>query len=55
MTKQEILTKILTNQITTEKTNGITDFTEIMNKLNILVDGGSITSEQYSKLKDLVG
>jgi hypothetical protein len=54
MTKQELLTKILTNRINTEKANGTTDFTEIKNTLEIFLAGGSITSEQYYELTELI-
>lgn len=54
MTKQELLTKILISRINTLKANGVTDFTEIKNTIDILLAGGSITSEQYSEIKDLI-
>lgn len=54
MTKQELLTKILTNRINVIKTNRETDFTEIINTMDIFLAGGSITSEQYAELKTLI-
>ena len=52
--KQTLLGKILTNRINTAKTNGMTDFTEIQNTLDIFLAGGSITSEQYAELAGLI-
>jgi len=54
MTKQELLTKILTSRITTLKAAGTTDFTEIENAMQILLAGGGITSEQYTSLEALI-
>lgn len=54
MTKSELLTKILTNRINSEKAKGTTDFTEITNTMDILLAGGSITSEQYGSIMALI-
>lgn len=53
MRKQELLTKILTNRINVEKAKETTDFTEIKSTMDILVAGGSITSDQYGALEGL--
>ena len=54
MTKSEILTKILTNRINTEKVKGTIDFTEIINSMDVLLAGGSILTEQYEALTELI-
>ncbi|MFW2501753.1 hypothetical protein [Clostridium diolis] len=54
MTKQEVLTRILTNRINTDKVSEITDFTEIKNTLDIFLAGGSIISEQYEELIEMI-
>ena len=54
MTKPELLTKILTNRINAEKAKDTTDFTEIINSMDILLAGGSITTEQYEALTELI-
>jgi len=54
MTKQEVLTKILTNRINTMKVNKELDFSEIETTMNTFSAGGSITSEQYNALKTLI-
>lgn len=52
--KQILIGKILTNRIKTAKANGITDFSEIQNSIQILLAGGSITAEQYTELESLI-
>lgn len=54
MTKQEILTKILTNRINNMKENNNTDFTGIQDTLNVFLAGDSITLEQYTILKEII-
>lgn len=53
-TMQTILGKILTNRINEEKAKATPDFTEITNVMNILLAGGSITSDQYAELETLI-
>jgi coenzyme F420-reducing hydrogenase gamma subunit len=54
MTKSELLTKILANRIKTMKVNGLTDFTEVTDTMDIFLVGGSITSEEYATLIELI-
>ena len=57
MTKmQELLGKILKNRINAElkKDASERDFTSIQETMDILFDGGKITTEQYTELSNLI-
>lgn len=54
ITKSELLTKILTTRIISEKAKGTTDFTSIQETMDIFLAGDKITTEQYATLTELI-